>query len=268
MLRPGGSEVKQHVPGGIGEQIAIEEARAQLALADDPAHQTRIGQRRARRAHQPVALVRRSRKGLGRALETEQSLVRRACLRRGSTKPLEPLGDLGDLLGQAQQGQPVLLGQVPHAQVRRAGQRPAQRHDPLRPARIDQDLRARLVKAAKHVLQRLNRGRNHQLRARMGRAHVQPGERSQHFGPDLRTIEQHDIAQRAHLALDQRLDPAGLRHTEPRRFGIVAQLGAQVRPIGKDRQRQRQGGAIVGGGGIGQIGGEIGLGHGVRLPFL
>jgi hypothetical protein len=48
-------EIEQHVPGRIGEQIAIEEARAQLALADDPAHQPRIGQRRPRRTDQPVS---------------------------------------------------------------------------------------------------------------------------------------------------------------------------------------------------------------------
>ncbi len=49
MLGAGGSQIEQHVPGGIGEKITIEEARAQLALADDTAQRPRIGQRRARR---------------------------------------------------------------------------------------------------------------------------------------------------------------------------------------------------------------------------
>ena len=95
----------------------------------------------------------------------------------------------------------------------------------------------------------------------MGCAHIQPGKRGEHLWPGLRAIEQDDIAKRANLTLQQRVDCTSLRNVEPRRFGIVAQFRPQVRAIGKDRQRQRHD-AIVGCG----IG-EIGLGHDVRLPF-
>ena len=104
----------------------------------------------------------------------------------------------------------------------------------------------------------------------MGRAQVEPGERRKGRGIDRRAIDQHHFAQRSRLGFVERVDPRSLGNAEAGRFGILAQLAAQVRAIGVDRQRQLQPGGIIGSA-IGEIagqGGKSGLGHMLDSTFM
>lgn len=160
MLSPGRREVQQHVPGRISKQVTIEEPRPQLALADDSPDQPRVGQWRSRCADQalvPVWRVRRVR-CVG-AFESKQGIAALAPAPGGAFESLKPLSDLADLLGQAQQDQPICLGQFPQSQVGDLAEDPPQRNDPLSPARVNQDLGVRLVETGKYIVERRHRGR-------------------------------------------------------------------------------------------------------------
>ena len=226
MFHPRGGEIEQHVPGGIGEQVAIEEARAQLALADDPAHQPRIGERRTRCAHQTFRSISRSlcRKGRARTFKAEHTLV--TARRFGTGRPFEPFeppGNLADLFGQPQQHQSVLVRQFAHRQPRHARQCAAQRNHPFGAAGIDQQLRRRLVKAGKDIVQRRHGGRHDQLRPAICRAQIKPGQCGEDCAVDHWTVDQYHLAKRPGFAFQQHVQPAGLGNAEARRLRIVAQ---------------------------------------------
>ena len=86
-----GGKIEQDIPRRIGKQPAVEEPRALLALVDDPPHQARIGQRRARGVRRRCGLL-----IIGRRTGGD---------RRGQRwrNPFEPGGNLPDLLRQPQQ---------------------------------------------------------------------------------------------------------------------------------------------------------------------
>ena len=143
-----GGEVEQHVPRRIGEQRGIEEPRAQLPLADDPPDQPRIGQRRARADRRCVRIggAAKSRCGLSKwkTLSAFEHAGRHA---EPAREPLEPLGDLADLLGQPQQRQPVVVGS---ARAAAAGHRAPARGRARRPARRASDRRGSAARTGRN----------------------------------------------------------------------------------------------------------------------
>ena len=265
-----GGQVEQHIPGRIGKQVAIEEARAHLALADDPPHQLGVGQGRAGGAQQAFL---RTTAVVGR-FEAEG-----ACGGGGrggghsrfrAMQLVDPFGERGDLLRQPQQHQPILLGQFAHPAAGDPRQHLAQRHQPFCPAGFDKNLRGGLIEAGENIVECGDRGGDHQRGPGVCRAQVEPGERGKRCGVDRRAIDQHHFAQRARLCIVERVDPGSLGNAEAGRFGILAQLAAQVRAIGVDRQRQLQPGGIIGGA-VGEIagqGGKLDLCHMLDSTFM
>lgn len=178
---------------------------AQLALTDDPAHQPRVRQRRLGFARE-AALVFVGLAAIGGRGGFEAEGARLASLPR--RKPFEPLGDLADLLGQPQQGQPVVLGKLAHPHAGNLGQGAAEGNYALSPSRLDEDLPIGLVEAAEHRVERGDGGRDDQLRASVARPDVEPRQRRQRFGRRFGAVEDDEVAQHLRAAFDQRLSGA------------------------------------------------------------
>ena len=139
MFRAGGRQVEKHVPGRIGKQLGIEESRPRLPLADDLAHESRIGQRRPFLPDERFF-------GLVLALEIVVRRFEAECPaiagQTGLPQPLQLFRYLADLFGQAQQCDPVVIRKVAQARARSACHHPAERNDALCARWIDEDMRA------------------------------------------------------------------------------------------------------------------------------
>ena len=113
-----------------------------------------------------------------------------------------------------------------------------------------------MVAAGEHAVERGDAGRDHQQRPGARRAHVEPGQRGERLGIDFGAIEQHHFPERACLALEQRGERAAFAQRQPGGRNIFAELAAEHRAVGEDRDCERHPGGVVGG-----CIGEIGLGH-------
>jgi len=165
-----------------------------------------------------------------------------ACAR---AHPLEPLGNLADLIGQPEQHEPVFLGQFAQPEIGHPREHAADRDHALGAAGIDQDLGVGLVEAGEDIVERLDAGRNDELRATSRRAHIEPGERGKHRRLGKRAIEQHDLAQRFGGAVQQLGNGGTLPDAKARRLRVLADILAQMRPVSEDRHAKRQPGRVI-----------------------
>ena len=150
----------------------------------------------------------------------------------------QPLGNLGHLLGQAQQGKAVFLRQIAQAGSGLATHYPPQCNNPFTADRIDQNMWTRLVKAGEHAIKRSGRGRDDQFRSRPGHPHIEPGQRGKRRRIVMRAINQHHITQN-HDPVDMIGQPAELPDRNSGKLGILAPMRTNGIVIGQDRGGNR-----------------------------
>ena len=120
------------------------------------------------------------------------------------------------------------------------GQCGAHRHQPLGALRTDQDLRARAFETAEHIIERIRRRCHDQPRTRARHPLVEPDQRRQLAGVDLRTVGNHHIAQHPARSFEQRLERARLAHGQTGGAGILGEVRDPTLIFAEQRQRERE----------------------------